>query len=150
MEDDKLWDRFDRMYLSYKRNVKRYELAQEYDKQIKKLLIEAFPGCENYHLQGGTHLPKHVTGNTILQKLIDRAKLSEASRNCGGVISNRFGDGPMGHTYKPIANGPIAFFQAIDRDLKLAKELEEDTINYNVAMKKRKRHSGNADTRRMI
>ena len=27
MEDDKLWDRYDRKYLSYKRNVKRYERA---------------------------------------------------------------------------------------------------------------------------
>ena len=138
MEDDKLWDRFERMELIYKRNVKRYELAQEYDKQIKKLLIEAFPGCENYHLEGGTHLLKHITGKTILQTLMERAKLSEASRNSGRVIYNRFGDGPTGHTYKPNANGPSAFFHAIDKDLKLAKELEEDTINYKVAMKKSK------------
>ena len=54
------------------------------------------------------------------------------------MIYNQFGDGPTGHTYKPNANGPSAFFQAVDKDLKLAKELDEDTINHNVAMKKAK------------
>ena len=136
MEDDKLWDRYDRMERLYKKNVRRYELAEDYDKQIKKLLIEAFPGCENYHLEGGTHLPDHITGETILTTLMDRAKLSEASRNCGRVIYNRFGDGPAGHKYIPNANGPSSFFQAIDKDLKLAKELEEDIITYKVAIKK--------------
>ena len=136
MDDDKQWDRFDRVERLYKKNVKRYELAEEYDEQIKKLLIVAFPGCENYHLEGGTHLPDHITGNTILKTLIERSKLSEASRNCGRVIYNRFGDGPTGHKYVPNANGPSGFFQAIDKDLKLAKQLEEDTITYKVAIKK--------------
>ena len=138
IEDDKLWDRFERMELLYKKNIKRYELAEDYDKQIKDLLIEAFPGCENHHLEGGTHLPDHITGKRILEDLSDRSKLSEASRSCGRVIYNRFGDGPTGHTYKPNENGPSAFFQAIDKDLKLARELDENTISYTVAMKKAK------------
>ena len=138
MEDDKLWDRFDRMERMYKKNIKKYELAEEYDEQIKKLLTEAFPGCENDHLEGGTHLPDHITGVTIMNSLMERSKLSEASRNCGRIIYNRFGDGPTGHKYAPNANGPSGFFIAIEKDLKLAKELEEDTITYKVAMKKAK------------
>ena len=138
INDDVQWERYKRRELLYKKNIKKYELAEEYDKQIKDLFVTTFPGCANNLLEGGTHLPDHITGKQILEELTTRSKLSEASRNCGRVIYNRFGDGPTGHTYKPNANGPSTFFQAIDKDLKLAKELEEDTINYTVAMKKAK------------
>ena len=72
-----MWDRYDRMERIYKKNIKKYELAEEYDEQIKKLLVEAFPGCENDHLEGGTHLPDHITGMTIMKTLMDRSKLSK-------------------------------------------------------------------------
>lgn len=133
-----MWDRYDRREQLYKKNIKKYELSEEYDKQMKDLLIEAFPGCANARMEGGMHLPDHITSSQLLTDLITISEISEASRNCSRVIYNRFGDGPMGHTYKPNPSGPSAFFKAIDKDLKLAKQLNEDSINYNIAMKKAK------------
>jgi hypothetical protein len=133
-----MWDRYDRQERLYKKNIERYELAEEYDKQMKDLIIETFPGSANARMEGGMHLPDHVTSKQLLTDIITRSEISEASRNCGRIIYNRFGDGPTGHTYKPNPIGPSAFFKAVDKDLKLAKQLNEDSINYNVAMKKAK------------
>ena len=47
INNDKLWERFECQELLYKKNVKRYELTEDYNKQIKDLLVLTFPGCAN-------------------------------------------------------------------------------------------------------
>ena len=133
-DEDAKWDRYDHKEKRYRSNVIKYELAEAYDKQLKDLLMSTFPGCANDLLDGGTHLPDSVTGQEIMKILITNSKFSEASRNSGRVIYDRFGDGPTSHKYTPNANGPSAFFQAMGKDLKLAKQLEKVTITYIVAM----------------